>query len=186
MSVAPGAAGSRSWCAAGGASLAARSPEIPSSSLAGEDGTRWHGHSARCRSRTAARGEENPLLETVRVRLRGFGECVFYSFLKCDEMPGFFTVFLAAGLYQGRQPSRCPPCPSQSSVGTCRAGRAPPPEASCSVSFLLNHLQITGACCLCPSMAGTGVVVETGERGTERHKPRAALEWLCRLSRAAL
>lgn len=81
-----------------------RSPPAPRPGRVGPAGT--------ATALSAARGEENCLLETVTVRLRGFGECMFYSFLKENKISWFYTVFLAAGLYRGGQPSRCPPCPS--------------------------------------------------------------------------
>lgn len=117
-------------------------------------GTRRHGQSAPCCSHTAARGEEDSLLETVTVRLRGFGECMFYSFLKC---PGVLYGFYCSRAVAGRAAQQVSPLPvSRSPVGTSRAPEGltpPPPEASCSISFPLSHHQITGGYFLSPSMS---------------------------------
>lgn len=114
-------------------------------------------------------GRENSLSETGIIRLRAFGECMFYSFLKCDEMSWFYLFSIAAGLYQGRQPSRCPPCPS---VGTRRAGGAAGHQglSSASLPGLLLHLLLAkpapNELLVSIDVRDSGAVVETGELGT--------------------
>lgn len=110
---------------------------------------------AQCCSHTAARGEKNTLLETGIVRLRGFGECMFYSFLNVMKCPCFIWFFLQLGCTEPGSPAGV--SLARLSV-VCRdmSGTSTPgglSSASCSISCLLNQQQVSSGYFLSPLIA---------------------------------